>query len=103
MTAMHNDDLDTILQQAFPQGTTMLQHECGIELLNHGARALISTPYLAFEVLGAQASAAMGNAAVALGEQYVQIGRALLELAAKDPSMASKACSGAPHSMEPET
>jgi hypothetical protein len=94
MSAMHDADLDLILRRAFPQGTAMLSCESGIALLNHGARTLIGTPSLALDVLGAKTAKILGQAVLALGERYVQEGRALLELAAADPSAQPKACSG---------
>jgi hypothetical protein len=85
---MHDDDLDTILRQAFPQGHAILKLEDGTVLLNHGARTLIGTPSLALEVLGAKATTALGKGVLALGERYVLTGQALLALAAADPSRA---------------
>lgn len=102
MSGIHDDDLDAILQRAFPQGHAMLRCEDGTELLRHGARTLIGTPSLALEVLGAKATKALGQAVLALGERYVQTGRALLALAAAEPSRPSKACS-ATYNPEAET
>lgn len=90
---MHNDDLDAVLRRAFPQGTALLQCENGLELLHHGARALISTPSLAYEVLGAKTTAALSSAVRNLGQRYIAIADRLDELVAGGPSTPAKACS----------
>jgi hypothetical protein len=91
MSNMHDDDLDQILRLAFPQAHAILRCEDGTELLRHGARSLMGTPSLALEVLGAKATSALGQAALTLGERYVQTGRAMLALAAAGPSRPAKA------------
>jgi hypothetical protein len=96
---MHDDDIDSILSRAFPQGYRLLQHENGTELLRHSARSLIGSPQLAYEILGAKTTKALGQALLALGERYVKCAERLLKLAAAEPSRPP----GAPQSMEPET
>jgi hypothetical protein len=99
---MHDDDLDRILRLAFPQGTSMLRHENGIELLNHGARSLIGSPSLAYEMLGAKTTRVLSSAVRTLGERYTAIADRLDELVAADPSRPPRACSGPSNVERPE-
>ncbi|HEY1244037.1 MAG TPA: hypothetical protein VGF29_04315 [Hyphomicrobiaceae bacterium] len=92
---MHHDDLNQVLTMAFPQGTALLKCENGMELLNHGTRSLISTPSLAYEVLGAKTTAALSRAVRSLGQRYLAIADRLDELVAGGPSTPPRACSGA--------
>jgi hypothetical protein len=101
--SMSDDDLHAILKRAFPQGTALLHHESGLELLHHGARTLIGTPCLAYEVLGAKTTAALSSAVRSLGERYIATAKELDALVAGDPSRPSRACSGASCSTEAET
>ena len=86
MSTIDDEDLNAILSRAFPQGFALLRHEDGTELMRHGARSLIGSPQLAYEVLGAKATKALGHALRALGERYVACADHLLKLAESAPS-----------------
>jgi hypothetical protein len=83
-------DLDEVLRRAYPQGYALLRCENGITLLHHGARQLIGSPKLALEVLGSKATAKLGRAVVALGQQRVAEGEGLLDVAGEKLSGENK-------------
>jgi hypothetical protein len=89
---MHNiyDDINSILQRAFPQGTALLRHEHGSAILHLGARELVSNAQLAYEVLGPRGAKALGKALLAVGQQHVAVAERMLELAAGGESTPEK-------------
>jgi hypothetical protein len=91
---MHHDVLDAVLQRAFPMGHAYLRSEGGLELMHHTARALISTPSIAREVLGAKGTKAMAGAVRTLSQRYAAIADRLDELAAGEPSGFDRASCG---------
>ena len=104
MSTIDDDDLNSVLSRAFPQGYAMLQHENGTQLLRHSARSLIGSPQLAYEILGAKTTKALGRALLALGERYVKCAERLLKLAeekARAQRAPATACSDTPYREEP--
>jgi hypothetical protein len=96
VSTINDADLDEVLRLAYPQGVALLRLENGIELLNHGARQLVTNPRLAVVVLGPHAARKLAYALRAVGERHVAVAETMIEMAAgaeSEPVM--------PHSRRP--
>ena len=79
---MHDyDDINEILDRAFPQGSRIIRIEGGGRLIYTAARDLIGHPDLAVEVLGPRGARALGHALLAVGQRHVKVAERLLKLA----------------------
>jgi hypothetical protein len=74
-------DIDTVLRWAYPQGTALLAREGGLPILRAGARAMLSSPGYALEVLSPEAVRKLGRALLALGQQHVCVAERMIQMA----------------------
>jgi hypothetical protein len=92
-------DIADALRAAFPLGARLVAQEGGLPIFLIGARALMTSPNLAAEVLDAPTLRRWGTAVQALGQQHQAVGERMIEIAeergAHGPSTPVKASSGA--------
>jgi hypothetical protein len=98
------DDINEIVQRAFPQGAAIIRHEGGGGLMYRGARDLIHNAQLAVEILGPRGAKALANALLAVGQRHVAVAERMRELAAAgEASTPATAHSGASYNTKAET